>query len=442
MAFDSDVLLDRLQALIGDESPARWLVAYSGGIDSAVLLHALVFADTGIPVLAIHVDHGLHPDSGHWATHAKRFANELGVEFISMMVVVQNKTKLGLEAAAREARYRALSAVVEADDWVLSGHHENDQAETLLLNLMRGSGPAGLAGIGACFPFERGVIARPMLGVSGDDIEAYARKHDVDWIDDPSNNDSSFDRNFVRRDVMPLLNSRWPAVTSRLRQSAALAGEAGVLLSELADVDIATCGHANRLSLVEMNELSPARQRNLLRRAAQLCGLPSPPATRLYQTIDELIPARGDAQPIVTWRGGEFRRYRDRLYVLSPLDAEPSDPDGLLGTEGSPVILGKRLGSVRLVSAGMAGVDPVVAEQGLAIRFRAGGEALRIAERGATRKLKNLLQEAQVLPWMRNRIPLLFAADQLVAVGDLWISAGHRSNDGLSVEWSNKPAII
>ena len=122
------------------------------------------------------------------------------------MVVVQNKAKLGLEAAAREARYRALSAVVEADDWLLSGHHENDQAETLLLNLMRGSGPAGLAGIGACFPFERGVIARPMLGVPGDDIEAYARKHDVDWIDDPSNNDSSFDRNFVRRDVLSLIH--------------------------------------------------------------------------------------------------------------------------------------------------------------------------------------------------------------------------------------------
>jgi len=185
MTFDSEKLLDRLQALSTISAPARWLVAYSGGIDSTVLLHAITRSATDVSVVAIHIDHGLHPDSEQWETHCRACAATLGVDFVSRKVVVDEKSENGPEAAARQSRYAALLSIVQDNDCLLSAHHEDDQAETLLLNLMRGSGPAVLAGIGLQQSFGRGRLLRPLLGVPGDEITAYARKHDLSWIDDP-----------------------------------------------------------------------------------------------------------------------------------------------------------------------------------------------------------------------------------------------------------------
>ena len=442
MAFDSDVLLSRLRALTRDDDPQRWLVAFSGGIDSTVLLHALVQSDSGVPVVAVHVDHGLHPDAAAWTAHASEIAEALGVEFIALSATVTADSDAGPEAAAREARYRALGSVVERDDCVLSAHHENDQAETLLLNLMRGSGPAGIAGIGARNPFGRGVLVRPMIGVSGDDIAEYARRHALRWISDPSNEDPAFDRNFLRHEVMPILKSRWPAVADRLRRSAELAGEAAELQDALADIDIDTCGDERSLSIALLSRLPPARQRNLLRRAIRRCGLPPAPATALYRVIDELVPARMDRQPLVDWPGGEIRRFRDAVFVLSPLADVPDAPGRLLHADGAFVALGDQLGRLKLVASETAGVDPAVARQGLAIRFRSGGEVIRLAEDGVTHKLKKLLQEKGVVPWMRDRLPLIYAGEDLVAVADLWVSSDHLAGEGLAIEWHEKPPIL
>ncbi len=442
MAFDSIVLQERLQTLLAGTRPKRWIVALSGGMDSSVLLHALIGAGTGIPILAVHVEHGLHADSKQWSDRARSFAAGLGAEFITLPVTVDRDLSSGLEAAAREARYAALGSLVGAGDWVLSGHHENDQAETLLLNLMRGSGPAGIAGIGARNAFGKGILARPMLGVAGEDIEDYARRHALEWIDDPANEDPGFDRNFVRHEVMRLLASRWPAVANRLRRSAELAGEAAELLQALADIDIAACGGPGRLSIPAMSRLSAARQRNLLRRAVQRSGLPPMPATRLYQAVDELLLARRDAQPLISWPGGEMRRYADTVYLMPPLGADPADPQERLCPGGAALELGAGLGKLRLVESGGGGLDPGIAGPGLQVRFREGGEAIRIAADGSRRKLKKLLQERQVLPWMRDRLPLMFADGELVAVGDLWVSADHMAAEGFKVEWGDKPAII
>lgn len=442
MAFDSDVLLDRLQALTAGYLLRRWIVAFSGGIDSTALLHALANADTDVPIVAVHIDHGLHPDSASWSEHCESVANGLGVQFKRHRVQVPGNADNGPEAAARQARYAALLSIVGNGDCLLSGHHENDQAETLLLNLMRGSGPAGLAGIGASQAFGRGLLLRPMLGVSGEDIDAYARQSDLVWIDDPSNVDTRFDRNFVRQEIMPKLASRWPAVSNRLRRSAELVGEASELLNELADIDLAACGTCERLSLAGMARLSAPRQRNLLRRAVRLCGLSPPPATRLYQAINELIPAREDAQPLVTWAGAELRRYREHLYIL----AAPGD--GVLPAEsrlmpgGELVVPGPGMGSIELRAGEVTGIDPAIAAAGIELRFRSGGEELRIAGDGSTRKLKKLLQEAGVLPWMRERLPLLYVGEELVAVGDMWISADHVAKPGLTVVWHDKPSLI
>lgn len=440
--FDSEILVERLTALTEAEPVARWLVAFSGGIDSTVLLHALAnaAASGGTAIIAIHVNHGLHADAGEWDEHCRKFAEELGVIYMSRRVTVDDDLRSGPEAAAREARYAMLQTLVEPGDCLLSAHHEEDQAETLLLNLMRGSGVAGLAGIGATQSFGAGRLLRPLLGISGEAIREYAERHELSWIDDPSNVDTRFDRNFLRQEVMPKLASRWPAVSARLKQSADLASEASALLKDLADIDLAAAGSAQRLDLSVVQALSTARQRNLLRQAVSLNGLPSPPATRLYQAIHELIPAREDAQPLVTWPGVELRRYRDHLYILPAMPDPPQEPAQALLPEES-LDLGPGMGQLALQPLVEGGISPECAGDGLWVRYRQGGEEIRPAGHERTHKLKKLLQQEGIVPWMRERLPLLYAGDTLVAVADLWIAAECTDKAGFGVSWRHHTSV-
>lgn len=445
MEFTSEILRERLVAYESDgRPPARYLVAFSGGMDSSILLHALAQSRgrPPVPLVAVHVDHGLHEQSADWQKHCRKFAATLKVEYHACATVVSPDAGLGLEAAAREARYAALEAMMEPDDWLLSAHHEDDQAETLLLNLMRGSGLPGLAGIGGMRPFGPGFLVRPLLGLPADTLVNYARRHKLQWIEDPSNEDVRFDRNFLRREVMPLLASRWPAVSARLRQSAELSGEASGLLEELADLDIAALGGPERLAVPGLKALSGARQRNVLRHAVRRCGLPPPPATRLYQAVHELLPARADAEPLVTWPGAELRRYRDHLYVLSPGPADVDPGDTLRLSTDRPLELGAGQGLLRLVASDNEGIAPDVVGHGLRVRYRQGGERIRPVGHKCTHKLKKLLQDHGVVPWMRRRVPLLYSGDRLVAVADLWLAADYVEPGAYQVRWEGAPPLF
>lgn len=442
MSFKPENLEERLAELRGaGPAPARYLVGYSGGIDSTVLLHALSRIASPTPVIAVHVDHQLHPLSAEWREHCRAFAGSIGADFVERRAVIADGAGFGLEAAAREARYDLFEALVQKDDWLLSAHHENDQAETLFLNLFRGSGLGGLAGIGVSRTFGQGRLVRPLLGVSREAIEDYARRNNLAWIDDPSNLDSRFDRNFLRNEILPRLRSRWPAVSARLGRSAELAAEASDLLAELARIDLEAAGDAGRLDAGAVQALSPARRRNLLRYAIRRAGLPAPPAKRLEQIVAELIGARADAAPLVTWPGAEVRRYRDRIYLL-PASLVPEEVVGRVLVPGGPGIdLGPGLGRLYLDEAAGAGIDPALVARGLELRFREGGERIRPAGHDCTHKLKTLLQDASIVPWMRARIPLLFSGDDLVAVGDLWIAAECSAPDGYVVRWDDRPEI-
>jgi tRNA(Ile)-lysidine synthase len=435
-------LHERLTALTAGEAASRWLVAFSGGIDSTVLLHALSSSrqQHQTEIIAIHVDHGLHPDSQQWQMHCQQFAEQLEVSYISKRVIVDDDLRSGPEAAARQARYAVLQTLVNAGDCLLSAHHEEDQAETLLLNLLRGSGIAGLAGIGAAQKFGQGRLLRPLLGVSGEAIRDYAKRHALRWIEDPSNVDTRFDRNFLRQEIVPLLASRWPAVSARLKQSADLASEASALLRELADIDLVAAGSPQRLDLESLRLLRPERQRNLLRRAISLCGLPPPPATRLYQAVHELIPAREDAQPLVAWPGAELRRYRNHLYVMPAIASLPEEPSRLLRPE-EPLDLGPGMGQLVLSPDVGGGINPELAHAGLRIRYRHGGEEIRPAGHECTHKLKKLLQQEGIVPWMRERLPLLYSGDDLVAVADLWIAKECSHDAGFGVSWRDKSSL-
>lgn len=430
----------------GATKPRRFLIAFSGGIDSTVLLDAVVrgAGQHQTPMVAVHINHGLHDDAPEWAAHCRNVAADLGVQFIGKSVEIDETSRLGIEAAAREARYDVFRALVEEGDWLLSAHHEDDQAETLLLNLMRGSGLAGIAGIGALRGFSRGMLARPLLGISGRSIAAYADEHKLRWIDDPSNLDIRFDRNFLRREIIPALEERWPGVAQQLRKSAELAGEASELLNDLAQLDLAavtTGATPDKLDIDGLKTLSDGRQRSLLRYAARLCGLPPPPATRLHQITNELIPAREDAQPLVAWPGAEIRRYRGKLYLLAEAPEEQSPVTTKLTADGTWVDLGIWSGQMRLEAGVDGGINSAAVGTGLSLRFRQGGEDFCPVGRKGTHKLKKLLQEDGIVPWMRQRIPLLYSGDDLVAVGDLWIAADVTDTKGYGVSWRNRPPL-
>ena len=310
MTFGPEDLLERLDALeTAGNKPARYVIALSGGLDSTVLAHALAITRErhGKALLAVHVDHQLQPESARWSDYCGRLADTLDIEFVTETVTVDVAGGGGLEAAAREARYGALARHTGEGDWLLSAHHRNDQAETLLLNLMRGSGPGGLAGIGQLTPFAAGWLVRPLIDVSRAELEACAAAQGLSWLDDPSNADLRFDRNYLRLEILPTLEQRWPNVVERLARSANLAAEAAGMLDDLAASDLQQVGErASRIDIARLLTLPEARQRNLLRHALRQEGLPVPGAARLATVLDSVLRAREDAQPLVVWPGADI----------------------------------------------------------------------------------------------------------------------------------------
>ena len=438
MSFTREQLFERLAAFeYQAERPARYVIAFSGGLDSSVLAHALSGSD--VPVLAVHIDHGLQDESGDWSRHCEAFAESLGIGFQCRKVAVQLESGKGPEASARDARYNALHAELGPGDWLLSAHHREDQAETLLLNLVRGTGPAGIAGIGAVRRFGPGWLVRPLLYFDRADLKAYAESHAINWIDDPSNSDKRFDRNFLRHEILPRLKTRWPDIATRLQRSALHASEATSLLIDLAKIDLeALGGRTERLPIGALLDLSRHRQKNLIRYSLRMCGLTVPTALQLDNILDQVLRAREDAQPQVRWSGGSARRYRSGLYLL-PDELDVTLPEGPIS--GSKIRLGGGLGTLSFEPGVERGLDPHLVGPKLRLAARKGGEKIRLDGQSHTKKLKKLLQEEGIVPWMRDRVPLIYSGDELVAVGDLWVAAEAAASPGVGIRWTDRPAL-
>jgi tRNA(Ile)-lysidine synthase len=445
VTFSTAILASRFKELEAVAAkPKRYVIAFSGGLDSTVLAHALANLKhhddySGIPVLAVHIDHGLQAESADWAFRCRDAAAEFEIDFRSLVVNVQTESGKGPEASARDARYSALHAEIGTGDWLLSAHHREDQAETLLLNLIRGSGPAGVAGIGSLRRFGPGWLVRPLLNVDRADLQQYALDESLLWVDDPSNSNRRFDRNFLRHEVLPRLKSRWPDIATRLQRSAGHAGEASQLLVELAEIDVqALGGDTARLPIDALSALSAARQRNVIRYAIRDRGFSTPTALQLERIMKEVIRARVDAQPLVSWPGASVRRYRNGLYLLPQNLADQVECRELEGTE---LELGSGLGVLRFESGDDIGLSKALLDGGLTIKPRVGGERFSPYGQTHTRELKKLLQEEGVVPWMRDRLPLVYSGDRLLAVGDLWLAADAVTKPGVAIRWSDRPAL-
>jgi tRNA(Ile)-lysidine synthase len=422
--------------------PPRVTVAFSGGLDSTVLLAALCRLDWPVRVRAVHVDHGLNARSAEWSARCAAAALELGVEFVAARVTVDRASQQGLEAAAREARYRALAELLPAGEWLLTAHHADDQLETLLLRLLRGTGVRGLRGIIPFAPFHAGWLGRPLLELTREQLRSQALQWGLAWIEDPSNADERHDRNYLRSRVLPVLRARWPSAAQQGARLAQQMTDAEQLLDSVAAEDarpLAAPWHVPRAVLAA---LAPARQRNLLRYLLRAAGLRAPSARKLEELRAALLEARPESRAHVRWPGGEGRVFRAALYLVTPLP--PASPPeytarlGMGGTWSGP--------EGRLILAPVrdgVGLPQSWLERGLTLRFRAGGERFRPHGRAHHRSLKTLFQERGLVPWMRGRVPLLFHGRALAAIGDLWISADAGAAPAPEprwrVEWTEHP---
>jgi len=398
-------------------------VAFSGGRDSAVLVHALaaIRVQHELTLRAVHVHHGLQAAADDWARHCAAFCAARAVPLTVLRLATPGNQGRGLEAAAREARYAALAGELKPGEWLLTAHHEDDQLETLLLHLLRGSGVAGLAAIPATGGLGGGRLLRPLLAVPAARIQAWAQAESLQWLDDPMNRDLALDRNYLRAEILPRLRRRWPAVASAAGRSAALAGEAAGLLGDLAAMDASSVAPDGHISLQGLAALSPARQRNLVRHLVRQRGWPAPPERRLREGLPQFLRAAPERHPLLAWGSHALRRYRGALYLLD-LDEDLRWSGGPLNWNGAGVLeLGGVRGRLRLESAAGTGLKPDIARD-LVVSFRSGGERVRAPGDPHHRTLKYLFQSHGVVPWMRPHVPLLHARGQLAAVGDLWVA--------------------
>lgn len=434
-------------------APRGVAVAFSGGRDSWALLAACAQlrdegALAGHSLRAIHVDHGLQPRSADWARYCRRLARSVAVPLTVRKLEISLQRGDSLEAEARRHRYAVFADWLRRDECLLTAHHLEDQAETVLLQLMRGAGVRGLAAMPAAMTLGRGALWRPWLEVPRaaleDLLNSLASTRSQPWIEDPSNQDLRFDRNYLRSEVFPTLTARWPAAASVIARSAGHLGEARTLLDELAATDLASLRPAQAspavIELTALAKLGVARQRNALRAWLAAAGLPLPDTQHLERIRCELPRARADAQPVVRWAGGEVRRFGDRLYVmtkesvaaLSTANASVREP-ALLHWRwrvGEVLPLGPGQGSLQLLRDAQGPLSAERLPKTLWVRTRVGGESIALAVGPGRRRIKSLLREARVLPWWRERVPLLGVDDEVIAVGDLFSSAPYRAGAG------------
>ncbi len=419
-----------LAEYLGNQTKAtHFCVAYSGGMDSHVLLHAFAGALEAYPdqtLRAVYVDHGLQTDSQRWAAHCKTTCDELGVPMQVLSVNVED-TGNGPEANARLARYAAFSGNLLDGEQLLLAQHADDQAETFLLQALRGSGPDGLASIPRKRTFANGYLCRPLLPCSQQQLAEYASNNLLDWIEDPSNADTSFDRNYLRNVVMPLLKERWPASAHTLSRSAKRSAAASQTLLSIAqeDLELVRLRGSTELSVSELKSLPRERAYNVLRVWARQSKLRMPRLQDLRQVLLNLINARDDSSGIVNVRDYEFRRHGDRLYLLPPQTG--SEP--FLYTWDAP------FNELSIAETGITLTKQACLEQGInlpkegsvTVRNRSGGELIKLGEPAFHKAVKKLLQESSVPPWQRDSIPLLYVNDRLAAVWNIAVAVDFRT---------------
>ncbi len=415
------------------------LLALSGGLDSTVLLHLLAAAKQTIrfELHAMHVHHGLSPNADAWADFCMQQCQLLNVPIKVVRVQLDLNSKQGIEAAARQLRYEALFDFKLngiAPDFIITAHHQDDQAETLLLQLFRGAGVKGLASMGCIDESRR--LMRPLLDVSRQTLQKYAEQNNIRWCDDESNDNTQYERNFVRHEVMPVLATRYPSVKSVLARTASHLAEANDLLDTLAKIDADKSLQNNSLCLQGLTGLDLPRAKNLLRWWFSQNQLAMPTSEHLNEIIQQLFNAKADANINIQLQHLSLKRYQQRAYLCAERLAEPFD----MTWNGEPYLNlpnGGQLHFKQLVGSGLALKHGMTR---LRITNRDGGERFKPDVLRPTRTLKHLLQEANIPPWKREHLPLIYWHDTLALVPNIGIAHDLQATEnelGLDIIWQD-----
>lgn len=455
-----DSLPEALRLSLERQPASRVLVALSGGRDSSALVHAAMRMLAALPAAkrpalgAIHIDHGLHPDSRAWAAHCRASCAALSVSLQVVAVDARARPGQSREEAARAARWSAWEPLLAPGEQLWLAQHQDDQAETLLLALLRGAGVKGLAGMPRVRRLGMGLAVRPWLDISGARIAAYADAYGLRWIEDPSNQDTAFDRNYLRQRIVPLLHARWPAASATMARAADHCAEAAALIDTASArwLDDARGERPETLSISALRGLSLPQCHAVLRLWLVRQGFRLPSRRRLEQVGRALLAARADACPLVAWSGCELRRYRDQLFALAPLPPPPVETLSWNGCQ--PLMLGGRLGELSLPARALASAresvqpperPPDRLSDQLEVRFGVTGLGCRPRPGGPRRKLKALFQEQGVPAWLRAYVPLVFAGDRLLAVAGVALCdprlAGLRWRHALGVSAGLRPTL-
>ena len=408
---------------------SRWYVGFSGGIDSTVLLHLLSswcrHNPDAPPLCAIHINHGLHPAADEWQVHCEWVCRLLQVPLVCHNAEVLPSAR-GLEDAARAARYELFAGQIQTGEVLFLGHHADDQVETFFLRLMRGAGVRGLAAMPVTRALGSGRLVRPLLQLPRSRLEDYAAAHELNCVEDPSNCDTSLDRNFLRRDVLPLLAERWPGYRQTVNRASGHIGAAAQLLARAvpAPTTLYSVMGDPGVALAQLDFDSPQEVALALRHWLERAGLPPPDQSALAEFQRQLGGVTAQSRPLLQCRAYALQRYRDALYLLpdcgagdwaEPLSMRPGEILQLPGPGGRFWLAPAPADGLRLAPG-----------ERLEVAWRSGGERCRPRGRPGSAGLKKLLQERDVPPWWRDRVPLLYLDGELLAVGDLWLCESSR----------------
>ncbi|MDD5241427.1 MAG: tRNA lysidine(34) synthetase TilS [Sulfuricella sp.] len=401
-------------------------LALSGGVDSVVLLDVLMPLGTSLNfhLSALYVNHQISPNAAHWAKFCAGLCAGRGVPFAAVKVNIAHHPGESLEALARAARYRVF--LEQKTDFVVLAQHLDDQAETLMLQLLRGAGAKGLSAMGE---LSTGIL-RPLLDVPRQTILDYAKAHNLEWVEDESNADIAFDRNYLRHQVMPLLARRFPGYRQTFARTSRNLADCVQLMDDLARLDCAVVEVDGRLRVNVLAGLTAHRARNLLRFWLSGQGVPTPSAGRLENMMQQLCSSRDDAQVRIHLGDAIIRRYRGEIYIEQDMHARQHGlclPWALQETLDLPG-LGGRLCFEHMVGRGLSQAKLVAGP--VTVRLRQGGERLRPDCHRPSRSLKNLLQEAGIPPWQRQRLPLLFSGERLVCVSGIGVECDYQAAEG------------
>lgn len=438
------------------------VVALSGGADSAALLLAaagLSSSFRGLPVRAVHVDHGLQAAAAEFREACAALCRGLDIPLTVLPVAVRSPPGASVEAAARDARYAALAGDLKPGECLLTAHHCEDQAETLLLQALRGAGLKGLSAMPLRRALGAGWHLRPLLDVPQHKLLAFGASSlrasspgasspgassSGAWVADPMNQDARFDRSYLRRDLWPLIETRWPGSAGALSRTARHLAEAQASLDRAAAAHVGRLRDGEALSVPGLRALAHAERIDSLRFWLCEADVEPPSTARLTEALRQMFDADVDHLPCVRWGEHALRRYRDRIF-LTP--AVPPRLDGTLSWPVRPdssVDLGPSLGTLRWV-AQIGGIDAGLVPETVFVRRRDGGEALKPAAKARTQSVRHLCQRHGVLPWMRDALPVIFTGDTLIAVGDLWLEARWcvaPSQPGLGIAWEHAPVVV